>query len=766
MALYLGANKVSFQQGDVTAFLQLQDKTVSPTTSLQTITADSGYHALQSVKINAIPTMTLPTVASGSASGTLKATINRSTSNQYINIPTGYNTAASYYLISATPNGSVTAPSSISGTSASVSTGTNTLTLSKTISVTPNVTTAGYISVGTAGNSSVSLTASITTKAAATYTPTTSNQTISSGQYLTGVQTIKGDANLLANNIKNGVTIFNVAGTYNGPEDDITDAVKFIDYDGTVLHSYSAAQFLALNALPTNPSHSGLTAQGWNWTLADAKAYVTQWGFLDIGQMYTTSSGATEIDIELLKGRTEPYLKIAVNGSVTVNWGDGSTSTITGTSYTSAIATQHSYTNPGNYTIKITINNGGWSLYPNGTYSIIQANSLPSTNMNHAYSVSVKAIRIGSGDVRFAYGACANMYNLEYITIPNTVTMSSIYSVFSGCYKLKTVIFPITSGNITFNSVGVFSSCYSLKYICFSNKLTSAYYSQIEGCYNLREIYFPNGCVITGGGLTVPTNLQKTLARVIIPYRNIKNISLEMNITSTLNGLTTIYNSQFSGVNFLRTVSIPNSVTTIEGYAFSDTYGLSSVTLPNNSSILSNTRLFYNCYSLTTINFPTNLSSLNSGIFENCYALTSCSVPNSLTSIGSDFLDHCYCMESVTFPNTITSFGNYCCSYNCILKNITLPTSLTTIGTYCFQYCYRFTNITIPSGVTSIGNYSFQYCYGLKEVHMQSTTPPTIGQYTFRNLPADCTIYVPSASLSAYQSATNWAQYASQMVGV
>ena len=161
-----------------------------------------------------VSAMTLPSAASASSSGTSKATIGRSTSAQYINIPTGYNATAQYYIISATPNGTVTAPSSISGTSATVSTGTNTLTLTKTVSVTPNVTTAGYISSGTAGNASVSLTASVTTKAAATITPGTSNQTIASGTYLTGTQTIAGDADLTAANIKSGVNIFNVTGTF------------------------------------------------------------------------------------------------------------------------------------------------------------------------------------------------------------------------------------------------------------------------------------------------------------------------------------------------------------------------------------------------------------------------------------------------------------------------------------------------------------------------------------------------------------------------
>lgn len=73
---------------------------------------------------------------------------------------------------------------------------------------------AGEILSGkTAYVNGTKITGNIVSKAAATITPTTSDQTIAAGQYLSGAQTIKGDANLLAQYIANGITIFGVSGS-------------------------------------------------------------------------------------------------------------------------------------------------------------------------------------------------------------------------------------------------------------------------------------------------------------------------------------------------------------------------------------------------------------------------------------------------------------------------------------------------------------------------------------------------------------------------
>lgn len=73
------------------------------------------------------------------------------------------------------------------------------------------------------------VTGTIRSKGSATYTPTTRNQTIASKQYLSGVQTIKGDSNLVAGNIKKGVSIFGVAGTYEGSSSSTSSDI-FNDY--------------------------------------------------------------------------------------------------------------------------------------------------------------------------------------------------------------------------------------------------------------------------------------------------------------------------------------------------------------------------------------------------------------------------------------------------------------------------------------------------------------------------------------------------------
>ena len=142
--------------------------------------------------------------------------------------------------------------------------------------------------------------------------------------------------------------------------------VIFIDYDGTIRYSYTKAEFAQLSELPPNPDHTdmGLVAEGWNWSLANAKSYVSKYRWLVIGQTYHTASGAMEIDVELRSGRMNPTVGLCVVGTVNIEWGDGTEDTVlTGTSITTAVYASHEYADSGKYTIRIKNSEGVRSFY-------------------------------------------------------------------------------------------------------------------------------------------------------------------------------------------------------------------------------------------------------------------------------------------------------------------------------------------------------------------------------------------------------------------
>ena len=165
-------------------------------------TLNSGAQMLNGVTSYAGGTKVTGTIPS-------KTSSDLTASGATVTVPAGhYETAATKSIAT----GSAKPPTTISGSSATLTTGTNTITLQKTLNVTPQVT-AGYVSSGTQASVLVSLNANVTTKAADTITPGTTDQTISSGTYLTGAQTIKGDSNLVASSIVSGKSIFGVAGS-------------------------------------------------------------------------------------------------------------------------------------------------------------------------------------------------------------------------------------------------------------------------------------------------------------------------------------------------------------------------------------------------------------------------------------------------------------------------------------------------------------------------------------------------------------------------
>lgn len=133
----------------------------------------------------------------------------------------------------------------------------------KSQNVTPTVS-AGYIVSGTAGTISVSgsNTKQLETQAGQTITPGTSDIVISAQKFLTGAQTIKGDANLVAANIAKDVTIFGVTGTLSGGGFSNTDALLHINAPtgSTVTLSKGGVTVKVLTSSDAFPNVDGVTS--------------------------------------------------------------------------------------------------------------------------------------------------------------------------------------------------------------------------------------------------------------------------------------------------------------------------------------------------------------------------------------------------------------------------------------------------------------------------------------------------------------------------
>ena len=286
--------------------------------------------------------------------------------------------------------------------------------------------------------------------------------------------------------------------------------------DGERVASYSAEEFAALSALPANPPRDGLTAQGWNWSLSDAKAYVAAYGALNVGQTYITTDGKTHIHIHLEQGRTSPMLSVCPAGTVDVDWGDGSThDTLTGTSTSTVKWTPtHNYAAPGDYVIKLTVSEGGSMGFYGSSLSdefsgLLRFSSSGDTR-NKAYHNAIHAVFVGSGVTRISDSAFQNCTSLSNITIPSSVT-SIGDSAFRNCTSLSNITIPSSTTSIDSSA---FQNCYSLSNITIPSSVTSISNGAFNNCTSLSNITIPSNATIIGGSAF---NNCTSLSNITIP---------------------------------------------------------------------------------------------------------------------------------------------------------------------------------------------------------------------------------------------------------
>lgn len=418
--------------------------------------------------------------------------------------------------------------------------------------------------------------------------------------------------------------------------EDFRNRVRFIDYDGSIIKTMYVADGESAEA-PKNPAHAGMVFQGWNCSLDNIQ------GHRDIGAIYTPESGACEFDVRMMvpTGLTVTFYPYIESGTLTIEWGDGTSDTITDTGKQEI---SYTYADYGDYTIKMKISNGGSWYIPdyfcqgsNGNYYLVAARIAGISKIS---------------DYAFQY-----KYGLQTFTMSRDVQTMG-YCIFYECRSLMAMIFP---DSLTSIGHELMTYCYGLSQVVFSDSLTTIPERVCYYCHTLDAVTIPDGVTYIGH----------------YAFHNCYALS-EVSFPDTLQN---IGEYAFSYCRGLKEVRFPDGLTTIQRNAFYECYAIEHIHLPDSITSMGEYVFAYN-FNLRSINIPAGLTSIPNGLCHRCYALESIEIPGHIVQIGDEAFYECYRLKEVKFHADIHTIRSGSFRYCRAMRN---------------YYCYR----TEPPNLTS-----------------------------------------------------------------
>ena len=463
--------------------------------------------------------------------------------------------------------------------------------------------------------------------------------------------------------------------------------------------------------------------------------------------------------------------------------------------------------------------------------------------------------------------------DLRSVVIPTNVTTVG-YSAFKRCSSLTTVTFEKESQLKTIGGDyyygGAFSDCTALTSIEIPASVETIGNTAFSDCSSLATVTFEKGSRLKTIGnnayyrctsltsIEIPASVETIEKKAFMHCSSLATVTFEKGSQlKTIAGDS--YDGAFSDCTALTSIEIPASVETIEatafkrcsqlatvtfekgsqlktiggGYsssshfgtysdyygAFSDCSSLTSIEIPASVETIEATA-FKRCSKLTTVTFEKGsllktigggyYSSYYHGAFSDCSSLTSIEIPASVETIEATAFKRCSKLTTVTFEKGSllkTIGGGYYSSYyhgafsDCSsLTSIEIPASVETIEATAFKRCSKLTTVTFEKGsqLKIIGggfdtNVGYRYIYGafselknlmtvdmsactqveiieecafyndpeLRLFKVSTETPPTCENNAFVGINPYSVLKVPSGCANAYKAATGWKNFAS-----
>lgn len=396
-------------------------------------------------------------------------------------------------------------------------------------------------------------------------------------------------------------------------------------------------------------------------------------------------------------------------------------------------------------------------FYQSSLKSIIISSNVEMIGEYAFYECPLKSINIPASVKAINKAAFMNCSSLATITFSKGSMLTIIcgkkyyYGAFANCTALTSIEIP---ANVEIIEEAAFKNCTALTTVTFENNSSLKTICGATSNYPYYGGAFSD--CISLISIEIPTSVETIEAAAFKGCSKLATVTFEKGSQlKTIGGgyYSSYYHGAFSDCSSLTSIEIPASVETIEAAAFKGCLALAKITFEKGINL----KKISGGYSE---NRNTDGYFYGHGAFSQCRSLTSIEIPASVEIIGSEAFWGCSTLETVSFEHGSqlkTIQGSY--------DEIYVGHSPNGYNRYYRSGGFRgLANLTTfdasnCSQIESIEPSAFYNCSKLQSVKVGTMIPPTCGIDAFSALSSYTILTVPKESIEAYKRANEWKNF-------